>query len=504
MEEKDEILFIHEMPCFLLDPENAMHCKTYSVGSGFNISKMPTKGLQNEWKEFISSRAAKCTLYTICGERTKYNNLCLFFGQAYPNLEHVTDIAWEEMLKNLKKWALKNGIKFSYVPRKKTYRGNASPENPLFRYLRTMYFFHKDKDSSTPETEKDIWNVDRLEFKVDINPVHRLKTISFVGIKNLSMREEAKKVIETALHMYSLIYVSRMIAAMNRFSEYLDDRTNILSFLDVNRKTIEDFLIYYNTEYPNIKSNTDQVYGMKAFYYILSEMSGKEELQMLFMNGDVTKRIKSVYKVYSDRETQALNRCFKQLEPQYYRAILIHQLLGTRISETLMLRQNCVKKDNHGWFISIYQNKTRKWYRKPASDTVIGLINESIAYTTSHYGECEYVFVSPKNPKRPMSYAILSDRMKKVIFENDLRDDNGQLFGVNTHFFRHAFGKRLTEKHIDDLTISKLLGHSGTSSVKYYRQISNLQLAKETKAVRDRMDNVIDEIIKDWDDYDEI
>lgn len=158
----------------------------------------------------------------------------------------------------------------------------------------------------------------------------------------------------------------------------------------------------------------------------------------------------------------------------------------------------------YGMYISLFQAKTKKWLRKPASKTVVRLVNEAIEYTNTRYENCEYVFASPSDPAWPMSYGTLRDRIKKVIFDNDLRDDNGQLFGVSTHFFRHAFGKRLTEQHIDDLTISKLLGHSGTSSVKYYRRISNRKLAEETKTVRKQMNDMIGEIIKEWDDYDEI
>lgn len=500
--ERDEILYIHDMPCFLKNPENAAECKNYSHRAGFTIGKMPTPGLRAEWKEFIWSRAEKCTMYTICGEKSDFNNLCLFFAQYYPRLEHITEVPLDDLQKNLKKWMIKNEIGIRYMRHEKSYRGQRDQKNPMLRYLKQMYEFHSVKDM--PETEKDVWDIDKLGFKVIVNPVHRSKTISFEGIAHPVLKQEAKTVIETALHMYSLIYVLRIIAAVTRLSKFLCDKTDIQSFTKVSRKNIEDFLVYYNTEFPDLKSNNDQVYGMKAFYYILSELTSMDELQRLFLNGDASRRVKSIYKVYSDRETKMLNECFRKLEPQYYRAIVLHQLLGTRISETLTLRQNCINRDEHGIYISLFQSKTKKWHRKPASKTVVRLINESIEYTNARYQNCEYVFVSPKDPAWPMSYSILRDRIIKVIFENDLRDDNGQLFGVSTHFFRHAFGKRLTEQHIDDLTISKLLGHSSTSSVKYYRQISNRKLAEETKIVREHMDDVIEEIIKEWDDYDEI
>ena len=46
-----------------------------------------------------------------------------------------------------------------------------------------------------------------------------------------------------------------------------------------------------------------------------------------------------------------------------------------------------------------------------------------------------------------------------MIYENDLRDDQGELFGFGSHLFRHTYGVKLTELHVDDWTISKLIGH---------------------------------------------
>ena len=54
--------------------------------------------------------------------------------------------------------------------------------------------------------------------------------------------------------------------------------------------------------------------------------------------------------------------------------------------------------------------------------------------------------------------------------------------------------------HVDDVTISKLLGHANTSSVRHYRKIGNEMLSQETKKMRDAMDDVLKDIMGDWDD----
>lgn len=85
-----------------------------------------------------------------------------------------------------------------------------------------------------------------------------------------------------------------------------------------------------------------------------------------------------------------------------------------------------------------------------------------------------------------------------IIREKDLRDYNGDLFGVRTHLFWHSYGRKLTEMHMADKIIAALLGHANASSVEYYRRMSNDVLAMETKEMRQSMDEILRKIIKGW------
>ena len=85
-----------------------------------------------------------------------------------------------------------------------------------------------------------------------------------------------------------------------------------------------------------------------------------------------------------------------------------------------------------------------------------------------------------------------------MIHDLDLRDDNGNLFTVGTHTLRHVYGKRLCDMGLDDATISALLGHKDTASVKHYRQMGNKALAQGTKALRDAKDAKIKQFKEEW------
>lgn len=71
--------------------------------------------------------------------------------------------------------------------------------------------------------------------------------------------------------------------------------------------------------------------------------------------------------------------------------------------------------------------------------------------------------------------------------------------------FRHYYGVKLTEMHLDDWTIAKLLGHKDIRSVRYYRRMSNQTMADETREARKRMSDIIMENLEGWgEEYEKI
>ena len=59
----------------------------------------------------------------------------------------------------------------------------------------------------------------------------------------------------------------------------------------------------------------------------------------------------------------------------------------------------------------------------------------------------------------------------------------------------------VTEMHIDDWMIARLLGHKTLQSVHHYRKIGNKIMADETRAVREKIDMILMDVVKEWDGY---
>ena len=148
--------------------------------------------------------------------------------------------------------------------------------------------------------------------------------------------------------------------------------------------------------------------------------------------------------------------------------------------------------------IRIEQTKTQRKYVKGISMDVKKIFDKSCDYTQERYGNTEYVFVREKDPSRPMTYSRIQYQLMAMIIKQDLRDDRGELFTVGTHLWRHTYGKKLTEMHVDDVTIAKLLGHSNTNTLRYYRKVGNEMLSEETRYVRESMDRILKDVVEQW------
>lgn len=247
----------------------------------------------------------------------------------------------------------------------------------------------------------------------------------------------------------------------------------------------------------------DRYFDLEGLRRVLEDVGNlyeRQSMSELFLSNDFPSTPRHLFKFYSDAEIKRLNEHIFKMDEQICRALIIHQLLGTRISDTLTLKPDCLSMREGRYFIRIDQVKSVT-YEKAISEEVARLIMKAIDYTKERYGETTYIFVKKNDPTKPYQYGMIQNQIMKMIRQEDIRDDNGELLQFGTHIFRHCYGKKLTEMHVDDWMIAKLLGHTSTQSVQYYRKIGNKLMADETREAREKMDMILLDIIEGWDDY---
>lgn len=496
-----DIIYLRDLEGYKNMPDKQK--KYISKTAAYDLRLLPTEQMRKEMREFLEYRISEVSMSTLMCEKTRYNTLCRFIKKKGRNLESFQDMAREVWIKKLKAWMLEEGFALT-MEYEEVYGTIGVTRSFLIRYLDTLLKYLEPEDNR-PEKEKDIWVLEKLDVPYRENLVNKVQTLNFTKISQKELREEVKKGIYLNLKSEAISCVINEIMAVNRLSTYLKNRyPNIQSCKKLDREVLENYLLYQRTERPPNSHLRSELTRLRALLESIGRVLEYQNLDGLFLTRDLPPTPKAAFKAYSDAELKRLNVEIVKMDEQMARFMVIHQMLGTRASDTLTLETDCLIQKNEEWLIRIRQMKTNL-YVKPISEEVALLIQRSIGYTREHYGETKYIFVDEKDHRRPLQYSTIQARVVKMIYKKDLRDDNGQLFGFGMHMYRHSYGVKLTEMHLDDWTIARLLGHNNLRNVKYYRKMSNQLLADETRTARQQLSRRIFECLDGWEEeYEQI
>lgn len=454
--------------------------------------------------EFIKHRGSEVAASTIYIECGYYKKVCCFLQKRAKKVKSFRDRETEMWMRQFKGWLLEENIPLTYEECG-VYGNVKIVHSYIIGYLkRVLEFTEKAADNRT-EQEKDIWEIEKLDIPINENLIKNVKTINFTGIPQEGIREELKKGIYLNLQNEAIACVQKEMTAMRRLTKYLAEKEReVLSCGDITREVLEEYLIYLKTENIPTKHFHADLNRLRAILESIGRICDFPNLDGLFLNRDIPPTYQAAFKAYSDGELKRLNASIVKMDEQYARVMVIHQMLGTRISDTLTLEMDCLYKAGTETIIKIRQIKT-KTYQKPISEELAELIRKAMAYTKERYGQTKYLFVNDDNPDRPLQYNTIQNKVMAMIQREKLRDDNGRLFGFGTHMYRHYYGMKLTEMHLDDFTIAKLLGHGSVQNVKYYRKMSNQVLADETREVRQLLSEIILQNLDGWEpEYEQI
>lgn len=498
MEDK---FYYRELECYQNASEATLRvigCKDY-----YDLSMLPTKTMKDEFKRYIRYKGTQVSLQTIQHEKTYYKQFCEALHTWRKPPESLLDWDEKKWVQLLKVWILQNGMTLN-EEKISVYGTTHLVEARLLRYLRGILRILQP-DDTRPEQQKDVWEVNKLDIPIEENPIYKTDTLNFTGILQEGIREEVKQALYQHLKYEKLGTIKRELTSLRKFSKYLQSKQiRIQSCSEIDRALLEEYLIYKATDGSSGRGNSDDIVKLRSVLETVGKIYDYSHLEKLFISTDIPQEIQSEFKAYSDRELKRLNAHITKLDEQIARCLIIHQMLGTRISDTLTLKRDCLFMQDEIEMIKIQQVKTNT-FRKPVSTELAALIRKAIQYTEERYSETTYIFVDERDNSRPFQYTTIKHKVLGLILKEDLRDDEGNLFKFGTHMFRRTYGVKLTELHLDDWTIAKLLGHSGVHAVMHYRKMSNQILADETRRAREEQTRVLIENLDGWgEEYEQI
>lgn len=490
-------LYFRDLPSYQNLTEAQKLHPLYSPNLSFNLDRLPA-ALRNDFAAFIFDRAEALSYLSLRAEAEQFHSLADFITDSCPLLTKLTELPLDDLEHRLKLWILKTGKQLSYTRTRADARRTYTEDNPVIRYLAKAYRYFLPPVSTGFSKEDDIWDLTKIPIKLRASPANAASSINFTKIEQPDIRNEVKECCLYRLKRMALSTVMMELSAMNFLSKFLSEYfPEITSLKSMKRELLEEYLSYLYLESRRKKEYRSELYHLKTVFNTIGRLFSYDNLRGIFLKSDFEKRKHTIYKCYSDAELNRLHSGYRYLDKQTARLLIIHELLGLRISDTLTLRKSDLILGEHPrLFIS--QQKTGKPFEKKLNPEILSLLSASIHETFSKYGDCEYIFVSDKDPSKPMQYSALAYRMRTMIANLDLRDDHGKLFTVGTHLFRHTYGKKLCDLLNDDATIAALLGHTSLSSVSHYRQMSPQTLADQTKPVIDRRNDKINQFKKGW------
>ena len=325
---ENDIIYFSDFP-------NLQETGTRKDNGKFDLTLLPTQELKEEFRGYIMYRCKNGTFRALIQDRTAYNHIAKFLNSRINRrIKSLGDRNPEKWISLLKGWMLEQGI--TIVKEKKSVYGTVSyGEAVTILYFRNVLKFLGPEDLRD-EIEKDVWELKNLDIKIRSNPIYNVKTLDFRKIYQPDIREECKKAVYMNLQYEAIGTVQGELTIMRIFSEYLQkEYSKIKSCSEIDREVLEEFLIHLSTKDTSHSANSSYVISLRRQLETIGKIYSYERLEHLFINTDIPPEVNAEFRVYSDDEMKRLNAEITQMDVQIARCLLIHQMLGTRISDTL-------------------------------------------------------------------------------------------------------------------------------------------------------------------------
>ena len=377
-------LYFGDLPCYQNLTLDVMLRPTYEPDSSFDLSRMPNEPLRQAFAAFIFDRASSLSYSSLRSEATHFHNFARFISDAYPDLQSITDIPFNDMEKELKKYLIKQGKPLVTNKKKRDRKLQGSQRHPDLLYLRTVYDYFLPDDPKDFDKDRDIWRLESMPFMLRASPIGCDTRVNFTKIRQDEIKHEVKEGALYHLKRLAVRTVIQEVGAINNLSEFLDKNyPDIKSLKDFNRALLEEYLSYLYLECDRRKDYRGELSNLKSLLNIIGKLLGYDNLRGIFLKSDFQKHKRTIYKSYSDEDIKALHLGYKLLDKQTARLLLIHELLGLRISDTMTIKiEDVFLSDNP--YVRISQSKTGNGYNKKLNAELAALFRACIEETTEN------------------------------------------------------------------------------------------------------------------------
>ncbi len=339
--------------------------------------------------------------------------------------------------------------------------------------------------------EGDIWDLSRL------HPNHNardIKTISFKKIKQDWLKLLVKK--------YSK-YLLQIEKAPDSISHVLNTFNNLSSYLtkqDINqdnwltREVVIDFIFVLSSKV--LASSIQAHLGNLSIFFETADRAKWLDVPLgIIRTGDYPKTTPRKNLDIPEKVFKQINDNLHKLPDKYGRMWMVGYFCGMRISELQLCPLNCLKQNSKGqWSITFKRPKNKDYHTLPISTELAKVIQEQQSETKIFKGEnFEFLFYGATK-KGALSSSNLAMAINRLIKEENIRDDNGELWEFTARQLRNTRATYLFETGHQMAIISQWLGHKNWITTQRYIN-ENVALRKETAKVQLELTNIRGEAV---------
>ncbi|MDK2800874.1 MAG: hypothetical protein PWP27_1572 [Clostridiales bacterium] len=162
--------------------------------------------------------------------------------------------------------------------------------------------------------------------------------------------------------------------------------------------------------------------------------------------------------------------------------------VGMRASELLTLKEDCISYDKDGTpWIQYYMGKMHKEHRVPTNQDIVDAVNSLLLIATEipDTDNEKYLF---RNRKGLLQYQRVTAELRKLSKKVPITDDNGNIYYINFHQFRHTVGTRMINAGVPVISVQKYLGHESPEMTMVYAHIHDQTLKEDfEKMIKNRI-----------------
>ncbi|MHC0039757.1 tyrosine-type recombinase/integrase [Pseudoneobacillus sp. C159] len=482
------------------DRWDPIECPLYTSETNVNKQVVRFKNvlntcITNELKYYFFKCLTESVLKmeTVWRRSPAINRLQGFILKYYSNINSILDISYEKFLFHYKTYLFEDGCS------KLTVKGYVQLYNRIHAFFLDWYDVRS-------ETEKDIWNVRKLGIDYNQSTSNDC-TLNFNSVPTV-FRDLVKKYIKNRLLVQESLSWGSAIQNTTKlqvFFKFIHEKyPNWLSLDQLSRIDIEQFIEFlrthpmggnshYKGEAPTENYINRSMGFLEAFIEYLQRFEWNEApikpVRLLIFPEDKPKsppKSKDNVKYISDFVWEQIMNHMEKLPENIRTIILLLEATGFRISDTCALKVDCLIQKEDGWWVVGEQRKVKdKTHRVPISEEIAKVILAQQELTRRKSSQdnnpLNYLFPTYTGTRKgePISRGNVVNNLNKIALENNIVDENGDIYRCKPHAFRHRFGVNLINNGMNILHVQKLMAHASPEMTLVYAQIHDTTLRKE-------------------------